>query len=219
MKHPWVVLTAICSLVFGIVVFCVVFGSYSSLLRSQKRIHTAKHLLVAQSRELLGFAGQLPGKAVDVLPERIRIGLDEAVDAAVLVFTAVEASRDVPDPGLIARYEAAQTGLSQAIGLAIEQIQAGQTGQMDVHGSDPGTGKAGVPDPPPSYQDRFDQLKTAVLIMGKRYNKEARYFNTRTKVFPGVLTAPLFDLDEKHFPEIDLRSLGFKAGKEAAGGA
>ena len=49
MKKPWLNFVGICSLVFAIVIFCVIFGGYSSLLRSQNRINAAKNYLADQS--------------------------------------------------------------------------------------------------------------------------------------------------------------------------
>ncbi len=35
MKKPWLTFAGLCSVVFAIVVICVIFGSYTSMLRSK----------------------------------------------------------------------------------------------------------------------------------------------------------------------------------------
>ena len=195
MKHPWVPFTGICALVLAIVVFCVVFGGYSSLLRSQNRIHAVKDQLVSQTREQLGFAREWIRSRDTPLSPETRQDLSESTKAMVHIIGALEAVEDLPPAGLFPDYERVQARLNRILAVAAD-CRAPQT-----------TVVQGKTDPlkSPSVYNRCRTLQTAVFVTGRRYNKEVRYFNTRTSVFPGFMIARLFDLDK--FPEIDIRSL------------
>ena len=192
MKTPWFTFAGICSLVFGIVIFCVVFGGYSSLLRSQNRVQAVKEHLVAQCREQLGVVSDFSELAA---PESAGSRSEELRDAAAstaLVLNRIQQADAVFDPELIAAFEASQINLNQSVDGFVQEIL-----------------KDGIrrPESYDALEKRLEELELAVFIMGKRYNKEARYFNTRTKVFPGFLIAPLFGLDDIHYPEIAVHLL------------
>ncbi|HCY88538.1 MAG TPA: hypothetical protein DHV36_25610 [Desulfobacteraceae bacterium] len=205
MKSPWVTFAGICSLVFGIVIFSVIFGGYSSLLRSQNRIYTAKNQLVTQCREQLGLIEDLPGAQMDALPLDTMTRLNEATGKIKRILDAIETSKEPLEPNLVNDFELAQIQVNQSIALAADQMGTGEENKDSP--SNQGTA---------AFKKRSYELETAVFIMGKRYNKEARYFNTRTMVFPGFLIARLFGLDRIKFPELDVRRLAPSGDKRTA---
>ncbi|MCG8616764.1 MAG: LemA family protein [Desulfobacterales bacterium] len=199
MKNPWVTLAGICSLVFGIVIFSVIFGGYSSLLRSQNRIHAVKNQLVMQCREQLDFTEAIPQPLAASLTSETSTRLNDAVRQIDGLLSAIESTEDPLDPDLVAAFEAGQVALNQAIAGVAEQFDS----EKETSGDS-------------AFRKRSRELELAVFIMSKRYNKEARYFNTRTTVFPGFLIARLFDLDHKKFPEIDVQQLAPSEEKRTA---
>lgn len=76
MKKPWLTFAGLCSVVFAIVVICVIFGSYTSMLRSKNRIRAAKDLTVSACRNQLHLIPELLSLAPDINnePVRSRIG-------------------------------------------------------------------------------------------------------------------------------------------------
>jgi len=191
MKNPWLTFAGICSLGMGIVLFSIVFGGYSSFLRSQNRIETAKKLLIDQCRSQLGMVETL-ASLPDSVPESKRMLL-EAVENAAGVLERMGKSDSPVAREVIAEYEEAQVRVNGVVDTVLESA------------------------PENEIQKQLDEAKTAIFIAGKRYNKEALYFNTRIRVFPGFIVAKLFGLDEIHFNEIALDGLIPRVGKEVAG--
>lgn len=187
MKHPWITFSSICTLVLGIVLFCVVFGGYSSLLRSQNRINTVKQMLTEQCTGQVQLAKQLAeiditGKSTDQVAE-----LKEYARKLNTILIRMAASKDPLEPQLIREFEAAQAGVSRSIEAMLHGLKADQ--------SRPETKLN-------SMERRQAEIETSVLVMVRQYNKEARYFNTRSRQFPGAVIARLFSLDHLLFPEI-----------------
>ncbi len=193
MKNPWFAFAGICSLVLGIVLFSVIFGGYSSFLRSQKRIDKAKELVVVQCRnqlEQIQKRVDLPGPS----PQIRQTLLDAAKDAGKGV-ARMEQTDSPLTQDIISKFESAQVQLNDAINIFLQETE--------IKGND--------------TREQFNELQTAVFITGKKYNKAARYFNTRIQVFPGFIIARLFGLDKIYYPEISVDRLTPVNGKELAG--
>ena len=181
MKHPWLTFAGLCAVVLAIVMTCVIFGSYTSMLRSKNRVHKGKELMIMACENQLD---QIPGLVAlgsgdDMEPVRSRIH-----DTIEQIRTLLDQFRkpDIPlDSDLIPIFEQAQSRLAQ-------DLDALARGMGTRH---------------PRVQEtaaRF--LKT--FLGARRYNKEAVYFDSRKKVFPGMFTSEWFNLDTLEFPKIDL---------------
>jgi len=193
MKNPWFAFAGICTLVLGIVLFSVIFGGYSSFLRSQNRIEAAKDLVIVQCRNQLGQAQKLvdlPGTSAQA-----RDSLLETAQAAVKVVDRMDKTDSPLAPELILEYEAVQVRVNDTINKFLQEAQIKENKTLE----------------------QFKEMETAVFITGKKYNKAARYFNTRVQVFPGFIIARLFGLDKIYFPEIAVDRLTPLSGKEVAG--
>lgn len=201
MKSPWFTLAAICALVLGIVLFCVVFGGYSSLLRSQNRIKAVKDRLVSQCQEQLALATELVDAAgPDTAPEQTA-GLSAASGTATQLIDQIRESEDPVAQALILSYGDSQAQLNRRITELVQAlIESGNGDETDFT----------------ALEKRLNDTQAAIYITGKRYNKEARYFNTRTRVFPVGVIARLFRLDKVYFSEITLDPPAPAPGKEAA---
>ncbi|MEH0022087.1 MAG: LemA family protein [Desulfobacter sp.] len=201
MKSPWFTLAAICALVLGIVLFCIVFGGYSSLLRSQNRIKAVKDRLVSQCQDQLALVTELVDAAgPDTAPEQTA-GLSAASGTATQLIDRIRESEDPVAQALILSYGDSQALLNRRITELVQALaESGNGDETDLT----------------ALEKRLNETQAAIYITGKRYNKEARYFNTRTRVFPVGIIARLFSLDKVYFSEITLDPPASAPGKEAA---
>ena len=187
MKHPWIVFSTICSLVMGIVLFCVIFGGYSSLLRSQSRISTVKQMLTEQCTAQVGLALRLADRLEDGAFRDQKSALDHAARQLKSVLLTIASAKDPLDPDLVKKFEAAQEKITRGIDtLAALLKQENTLQENDIE----------------SILREQKELNTAVIVMVKQYNKEADYFNTRSRQFPGMFIAKMFSLDHLLFPKI-----------------
>ena len=187
MKRPWIVFSAICSLVMGIVLFCVIFGGYSSLLRSQSRITTVKQMLAEQCTAQVGLALRLLALPSEEASPEQKTALDQTARKLKSVLVRMAAAKDPLDRELVEKFEIAQKQITRGINVlvtALKQNQGLAEKDLDV------------------ILREQKELNTAVIVMVKQYNKEATYFNTRSRQFPGMFIAKLFSLDHLRFPEI-----------------
>ncbi len=190
MKRPLLSLSVFCAVFFGIIIFSVIFGGYSSLYRAQNRIADAKGNVIVECwkrqdliPELIAMAGES-----DALKDNPH--LDEVDGAAKEAKTISEQinSKIIPEKELIEAFEKSQVQLSQEIISLITGLK-----------KDAKIGKS------PDFlalEKKFNDLEITVFYKGTRYNKEARYFNTRKVIFPGFLIAKLFGLDQINYFEI-----------------
>lgn len=201
MKSPWFTLAAICALVLGIVLFCVVFGGYSSLLRSQNRIKAVKDRLVSQCLEQLALVTELVDAAGPAAAPEQTAGLSTASGTAAQLIDRIRKSEDPVAQTLILSYGDSQAQLNRRITELVQALaESGNGDETDLT----------------ALEKRLNETQAAIYITGKRYNKEARYFNTRTRVFPVGIIARLFSLDKVYFSEITLDPPASAPGKEAA---
>jgi LemA protein len=181
MKHPWLTFTGLCAVVLVIVMICVIFGSYTSMLRSKNRIHAAKNLMVTACQNQLSLVPELLSLAAAATAKPVLSRIEDADEQLQAVLIRFQASNGPLDPDLVTVFEQAQSRLAK---------------NLDTLTRDIGTSH-------PRIQELTDlYLKT--IYAAKRYNKEVTYFHSRKKVFPGMFTAGWFNLDSLQFPDIDL---------------
>ena len=187
MKRPWINFAGICTLVMGIVMFCVIFGGYSSLHRSQNRIHTIRQMLTEQCTGQVTLAKRLtetPG--ADKLRDQAGAVSGSARKLKV-VLLRMTTSQDPMPAGLIQEFEKAQTDLRKSVTDLFNQMKTARSvSEQDIK----------------KMEKQQTETDTAVVVMIRQYNKEARYFNNRSRQFPGVYIARIFNLDHLLFPEI-----------------
>lgn len=192
MKRPWINFIGICTLVLGIVLFCVVFGGYSSLHRSRNRIHTVHQMLTEQCAAQVALAKRMAqtdgsDRFRDLTPTLSRNA--RKLKAVLLRMTV---SQDPMPVDLIQDFEIAQADLHRQLSALITQIK---------------TDRIFSPEEIKDMEKRQAETNTAVVVMIRQYNKEARYFNSRSRQFPGMLIARLFNMDHLLFPEIEPPSI------------
>jgi LemA protein len=180
MKHPWLTFAGLCAVVLAIVMICVIFGSYTSMLRSKNRIHAAKNLMVTACRNQLSLIPELLSLAPEAADQPVRSRIGDASEQIRSVLTRFQTSDTPLDPNLMAEFEQAHFRLARDLDILAQTI---------------GTAH-------PRIREMAD-LYLNTIYAARRYNKEVTYFHSRKKVFPGMFTAGWFNLDTLRFPEID----------------
>jgi LemA protein len=180
-KNPWLIFAGLCSVVLAIVMVSVIFGSYTSMLRSKNRIQTGKEFMVQACMAQLERIPDLTALAPDPFDGQTLSRIDDQVEQLQTLLARFQTSNAPLDPDLVARFEDTQFLLAKDLDILTRQIGT-------TH---------------PRVREMADlYLKT--IYTAKRYNNEAAYFNTRKTVFPGMFTAGWFNLDKLNFPRIDL---------------
>ncbi len=189
MKRPWFSLSVFGAVFFGIILFSVIFGGYSSLYRAQNRIGDAKGNVIVECWKRQELIPELVAMASEseVLKD---IALDQMDGAAKEAKTISERinSKPIPEKELIEAFEKSQIRLSQEVIRLVTGLK-----------KDAKIGKSPVF---LTLEKKFNDFEITVFYKGTRYNKEARYFNTRKSIFPGFLVAKLFGLDKINYVEI-----------------
>lgn len=181
MKKPWLIFAGLCTVVFAIVMICVIFGSYTSMLRSKNRVQAGKGLMITacenQLEQIPDLLSLAPGTGAAPSVSRIH-GTMEQIRTLLARFQ----TSDIPlDPNLVSVFEQAQSRLAKDLDTLARNI---------------GTSH-------PRVQETANQyLKTIYAV--RQYNREAAYFDSRKKVFPGMFTAKWFHLNDLHYPVIDI---------------
>ncbi|MFA5903959.1 MAG: LemA family protein [Desulfobacula sp.] len=177
MQSPVLKVLIFCAVTAAIILFCVVFGGYSSFYRSQNRIEESKNILVESCRERLAL---LP--AVSDFLKKINMDTPSSVDQSIAkaesVLTAVFQQKSPLEEQTTKDFEASQVHLT----IEIKKILDGLKDVFD-----------------PESRKEFNSLKERVFkdqddlyMAGDRYNYEVSYFNERVKSFPVSLIARLF---------------------------
>jgi LemA protein len=180
MKHPWLTFAGLCAVVLTIVMVCVIFGSYTSMLRSKNRIHATKNLMITACRNQLSLIPELLPLAPETTDEPVRSRIRDASEQIRAVLIRFQTPDTPLDPDLVSVFEQAQSRLAKDLDTLARAIGTSQ----------------------PRVREMTDlYLKT--IHAARRYNKEVAYFHSRKKVFPGMFTAGWFNLDTLEFPQID----------------
>ncbi|MCF8092961.1 MAG: hypothetical protein K9K40_10945 [Desulfotignum sp.] len=181
MKKPWLIAAGLCSVALAIVLFCVIFGSYTSMLRSKNRINAGKDLMVAACMDQLDLVPELVSKSPENIPGPKISQIKENVTQIQAILTRFQASDAPLAPDLVAAFEDTQARLAKDMDSLTAAI--GKTHPLST---------------------KMEDLYLKTIYSARRYNKEAAYFKRRKSIFPGFLTARWFNIDHLDFPLIDL---------------
>jgi hypothetical protein len=208
MKRPLLSLSIFSVVFFGIILFSVIFGGYSSLYRAQNRARDAKILVTVECQKQLDLLPDLvamvhktdsfnldPNNSNQTNLDQTHLDqthLDQLEQAALknkTILTRINSLATPLEKELISAFERSQIQLSrEIIGLVMglkkeEKLKKSQV-LIDL-------------------EKKFNDLEITVFYHSHQYNKEARYFNTRKSIFPGFLIAKLFNLEKLHIYEIN----------------
>ncbi|MCP3940228.1 MAG: LemA family protein [Desulfobacteraceae bacterium] len=195
MKRPWLSLAAFCVVFSSIIIFCVIFGGFSSLYRAQNRIYAAKKLVTAECQKQLNLLPELIAMAEKTKNfngiDGIKRNLIQANQTALktkAILTRINSKNTPLERKTILAFEQSQVQVSREIINLIIELK-----------------KDKKIDRSPAFialEKKFKNLEISIFYNSHRYNKETRYFNTRKAIFPGFLIAKLFGLEKIHFLEI-----------------
>ncbi len=194
MKRPLRSLTVFCAVFFGIILFCVILGGYTDLLRAQNRIGENKELVITQCQKrmdllpgLITIAGKLQSSQGNSINNSDQVAqLKETTTNATAILSRVNSATAPLKKETVEAFEQSQVRLGQQIAIVITALKDIDATNTDVLG----------------LEKDFQQLGISVWVTSNRYNKEAKYFNDRKNMFPGFLSAKIFGLDKTRFFEI-----------------
>ncbi len=204
MKRPLLSLSIFSAVFFGIILFSVIFGGYSSLYRAQNRARDAKILVTVECQKQLDLLPDLmamvrktdsfnripPNNSNQAHLDQAHIDqLEQAALKTKTILARINSKRDPLEKELVLGFEESQVHLSQEIiglvmGLKKEDKLKKSQALIDL-------------------EKKFNDLEITVFYHSTQYNKEAQYFNTRKSIFPGFLIAKLFKLEKLHIYEIN----------------
>ncbi len=195
MEKSWLPLAGLCSVVFGIILFSIIFGGYSSLIRAQKRINSAKSFMIDECEKRFDLLSDLAAMAKGTALQDLPVKIQKPDKKASLILTQINSIKTPVKKELIEEFEHSQTRLTQDINVLITEFKKNP--------SITASNKFSV------LQKNAEQIQNTILYACSRYNKEVRYFNKRKKMFPGFLIAKLFELDKFYFYEIAIACFDF----------
>lgn len=194
MKRPMLSFAIFCSIFFVIIMFCVLLGGYTNLLRAKNRINSYKDLVTTQCQ-----------KRLDLLPELIKLtqGQSSSIAPSYSADTKLITGSAEKAEAILAKINSSQTPIEQDTIQAFEQSQVQLGHEISAFIGRLKEDKR-IKGSPALFglEEEFEKLKIAVWATSHRYNKEARYFNDRKEIFPGSIVAKLFGLENTHFFEI-----------------
>lgn len=185
MKRPLLSFSIFCSIFFVIILFCVMLGGYTNLLRAKNRISSYKELVTTQCQ-----------KRLDLLPELIKLAnpsmntdlVTNTAQKAGAILSQINSSQTPLEKVMVQTFEQTEVQLGQEISALIDSLKENKS----VNGSPSLVG----------LEEEFEKLEIAVWATSHRYNKEVRYFNDKKEIFPGFLVAKLFGLENTRYYEI-----------------
>jgi len=184
----WLKFAAFCFVFFGIVLFCVVVGGYTSFWRAQNRIETSKSFLTDACQKRLDLLPRLIEIAEKSKTETTISRIDQTGQKAKNILQQVTAQNLLLDNGLVKEFEIYQSKLTFQLKELFTQMEV----SLDNN-----------------YSKQFLSLKklffTAqdnLFVTKKKYNEEVNYFNIRAAAFPTILIAKLFGFNKIIYIEI-----------------
>lgn len=188
MPHRLLQFAGFCFVFFGIVLFCVLMGGYTSFWRSQNRIEQSKSFLTDSCQKRIDL---LPGLIEVAKKSEAQISIPEINQTAQKANEILQLviSQETPlEKGLIKEFEISQAELT----FQLKDLFTRWEGSLDKN-----------------YSRQFETLKKEFIaaqddlfITRQGYNDEVNYFNTRATAFGTSLFAKLFGFDKMNYIEI-----------------
>lgn len=188
MGVQWLKFLGFSSILVGIILICVIFGGYSSLHRSEGRIESSKELLLETCQKRLGLIPKL----LAILQE------DEYRETIGKLNKTEEIAKTVLD-----RLVLLKSPLSESITLELETTQNALTKELaNVFLKREQSAIKYNKEEFNVIKKEFFASQNKLSIAKSRYNTEVKYFETRTKIFPGFIIAKLFGFNELKYYEL-----------------
>lgn len=177
------------SLVFvGIILTSVIFGGYSSLHRSEGRIDITKDLLLQACQSKLDLLPQLLDYLQKSEHKEAHAKLEVAGKEAGTVLHSAVFQKAPLDHALTLKLEASQLSLTKELSELFEKFDSSKNKNNTESLK--------------AIKQQFFSAQDKVFTAKVQYNREVRYFNRRTNIFPGFLIAKLFGFDDSEYFEL-----------------
>ncbi len=177
------------SLIFlAIILSSVVFGGYSSLHRSEGRIEITEELFLNACQSRLELLPQLLDYLQKSEEKEIYAKLRQTGKEAEIVLHQAISNKAPLDNSTILKIEKTQQALTKEIAIIFlksDQTQNKQSAESLE-----------------AIKQKFFSAQDKLSVEKGKYNTEVRYFNRRTKIFPGFLIAKIFGFDKSKYFEI-----------------
>ncbi len=175
-------LAAGCSVLMGIILFSVIAGGYSSFWRSQNRIETSTSFLTEDCQKRLNLLPELVEITKKSMAPSSLQAINQTAEKAGIILKQVISHKQPLEKNLIEEFEISQTKLTLALAQLFIHLQVSLDKDAVKQFS--------------ALRKKFHTAQDNLFVAWKRYNKEVKYFNTRTTVFPGFLIAKLFGFNK-----------------------
>ena len=187
MSHRLSQFAGFCFVFFGIVLFCVVLGGYTSFWRSQNRIEASKSLLTDACQNRLDLLPELIEMAKKSKTQTDRPGTNQTVQKAEKILQLAISQKTPLEKALIKEFEISQSKLTFQLKDLFTQLEGSpeQNSQQFK-----------------ALRNRVYKAQDNLFVARQKYNHEVNYFNTRSTAFLTSLFAKLFGFDKMEYIEI-----------------
>ncbi|MCK5311052.1 MAG: LemA family protein [Desulfobacteraceae bacterium] len=171
-----------------IILSSVVFGGYSSLHRSEGRIEITKELLLNACQSRLDLLPQLLDYLQESEQKEILAKLKQTGKEAGIVLRHAVSQKAPLDNALTRKLETSQVSLTKELTKAFLKLdQSKSKNNTELF---------------KAIKQQFVSAQDKLFVEKLKYDTEVRYFNRRTKIFPGFLIAKLFGFDKSKYFEL-----------------
>ena len=187
MSHRLLQFAGFCFVFFGIVLFCVVLGGYTSFWRSQNRIEASKSLLTDACQKRLDLLPEFIEMAKKNKTQTDRPGTNQTVQKAEKILQLAISQKTPLEKALIKEFEISQSKLTFQLKDLFTQLEGSpeQNSQQFK-----------------ALRNRVYKAQDNLFVARQKYNHEVNYFNTRSTAFLTSLFAKLFGFDKMEYIEI-----------------
>ncbi len=172
----------------AIILSSVIFGGYSSLHRSEKRINITKGLFLDACRNKLDLVQKLIDSLNDIEPEVELTGLKHTRLEAKQVLDKAFSNAAPLDDEITHKLEISQSALTEELKktlLNVDKLQDKNKKQQFT-----------------TIKQQLYSAQDKVTLEKIRYNVEVSYFNRRSRAFPLFFIARLFEFDKSKYYEL-----------------
>ncbi len=185
MGKQWMNFVWFSLVLLGILLSSVVFGGYSSLHRSEGRIEITKDLFLNSCQERLDLLPKLFDTLKESEHKQMLVKLKQTGKNASIVLHKAPSEKLPLNDALIRQLEVSEASLTKELVklfLKLDQSQSKQNKDAFI-----------------IIKKQFFAAQDKMSFESKRYNTEVRYFQTRTKIFPGFLIAKIFGFNKSEY--------------------
>ena len=180
MQGSFLKLTAPLSILAAILLFCVIFGGYTSFYRSENRIEDSKTALVDACRARIDL---LPDLLTFMEKKMLPLSLmEQAIIKAETITAEVLGLKPPLEEQMTKKFEAAQTDLT----VQIKNNLAGLNEVFDAESKNEFE----------ALKQKLFKAQDNVYTAKDTYNEEVSYFNMRIESFPVSYIAKLFGFNK-----------------------